>query len=56
MRPKTYRLYDALQRRESQLEEIIDSVTELDRFYLVYVTELNEVKKALTQIDITTEI
>lgn len=56
MRPRTYRLYDALQRREIQLEKVLECVTELDRFYLLYVTELDEVRAALAQIDITTEI
>ena len=53
---KTYRLYDALQRREIQLEKLIECVGEGDRFYHLYELELFEVRQALAQIDITKEI
>ena len=53
---KTYRLYDALQRREIQLEKLLECVGEGDRFYHLYELELFEVRQALAKIDITTEI
>ena len=56
MRPRTYRLYDALQRREIQLEKVMECVGENDRFYHLYELELFEVRAALAQIDVTTEI
>lgn len=56
MRPRTYRLYDALQRREIQLEKTMECAGEGDRFYHLYELELFEVRHALAQIDITTEI
>ena len=56
MRPRTYRLYDALQRREIQLEKTMECAGEGDRFYHLYELELFEVRQALAQIDITAEI
>ena len=56
MKRRTWELYDALQRREIQLEKVLECVTELDQFYVVYELELKEVRQALAQIDVTTEI
>lgn len=56
MRRRTYELYSALQRREIQLEKIMECVGESDKFFHLYALELENVIEALSQIDVTTEI
>ena len=56
MKRRTWELYDALQRREIQLEKVLECAGENDQFYHLYELELFEVRKALAQIDVTTEI
>ena len=56
MKRRTWELYDALQRREIQLEKVLECAGEGDRFYHLYELELFEVRQALAQIDVTTEI
>lgn len=56
MRPRTYRLLDALQRREIQLEKIIECVGEDDKFYPLYAMELRQVINTICELSETTEI
>ena len=56
MKRRTWELYDALQRREIQLEKVLECIDENDNFALFYAIELDQVRKALAQIDVTTEI
>ena len=56
MKRRTWELYDALQRREIQLEKVLECIGEDDKFQRLYELELFEVRAALAQIDVTTEI
>ena len=56
MRKRTWELYSALQRREIQLEKTLECAGEGYRFYHLYELELFEVRQAVAQIDVTTDI